>query len=1374
MRHFTRICITCAMIIAGMVMVYAYDPPAGGDGLPFLLSPAISGGTMSVASLAGPMADSLNPAASAAVQRVTLDLGYGAIVGLGTEQGFGSAINLGIAIPAAYGVWTGALNFISIPQGLVSMPLGTLFNARVGMAKDIYPNFYLGIGLDTTLGSNVGTDWGLGADLGIVHLLGTREFLKNLRYGVALRNMGKAFSPAGVAGFAGTSPASSYDSPFTLALGTAADVFTSEKSGLRLGANIDIYLPSFQNLVFAAGLELAWKEMAFARLGWDINAREALAGSGKSLLPSFGISATIPINRKSDESIISKKGWDKSEIRPSLSARPLYNGAWAIGGGVSLPLGVIDIVPPQITLTYPATSYGSFYMSPNSDGKLDEIALPVTITDQHYVESFSFKIFDKDGTLIRTIANKESRPETQNLSSLLNRIFYVKKGVPIPAQLVWNGLAESGSVVPDGIYSFVVDATDDNGNTATSRKYELVVDNTPPALALAVPAAADTLIFSPDGDGNKDAFTVKQTGSREDLWKGEIVDAAGISVRVFTFKDIELADLQWDGKNDGGKIVSDGVYAYRVASTDRAANPSSAKLDNILVNTQQPPINVSIDQGAFSPNGDGVKDVLTLSPSVPVKTGLAIWKLSVVDASNKERWANSGSAASGVPEQIPFEGRDSAGAILPEGQYRTKLTVQYSNGHSPESWSPAFFIDVSAPLASAKLDRAAFNPLAGGNSVVTITQSGSSEERWVGQILDVKGKSVKSWSFIGTPDTSLSWDGADETGRVVADGIYTYHLAATDKAGNSVNVSSAAVSIDTEKKAVRLAVDMRAFSPNGDAVKEVVTLLPETASADRVKSWTLTVLDSAKTTVRAFKGNAAPPARQAWDGKTDSGTRAPDGIYTAKLEVRYITDELESAVSFDMALDTAVPAITVTAADTLFSPNGDGRKDTIKISQESKPGDNWEGRISSADGKVVRSFAWKDKALAFEWDGTDSEGNKLPDGNYSYSVRSEDLAGNKVEVSLKAITVDAKPVQAFVTASAAGFSPNGDGKFDELSFGLIVPQKEGIDSWKLAVVDAQGITRKTFGGKGFATIPQKQPWDGKGDVGSTGQGSYTASFTVDYLKGDRAEAKSAAFVLDTAGPRLSATVGPKLFSPDNDGIDDELNIKLAVVDESQVETWAFEVVEVAVTETQGSAIGKKTRAFFTWTGKGKPAERLVWDGRSQKGELVEAASDYPYRLTVEDALGNQSVAEGFITVDVLVIRDGDKLKIKVPSIVFRSGFADFKELPGDVVARNEEVLKRIAQILNRFRDYNIRVEGHANSIAKMRKASQAEIDREEKTELLGLSKNRASLVMQKLIEFGVDGRRLSVDGLGSSQPVVPFTDADNLWKNRRVEFILIK
>ena len=259
-------------------------------------------------------------------------------------------------------------------------------------------------------------------------------------------------------------------------------------------------------------------------------------------------------------------------------------------------------------------------------------------------------------------------------------------------------------------------------------------------------------------------------------------------------------------------------------------------------------------------------------------------------------------------------------------------------------------------------------------------------------------------------------------------------------------------------------------------------MIPESQSATAVQSWTLAVVDEADAKVRGYSGSGALPARLSWDGRKDDGSKAPDGLYRAALEVRFVTAELESARSVDLALDVTPPAIELSASDTLFSPNGDGRKDVVSIAQKSVPGDTWEGAVYDSAGRVVRAWTWKDAAVGFDWDGSDSEGNKAADGAYRYVVRAEDPAGNKAEKSIPRIVVDTRQTQAFVTASAAGFSPNGDGAFDEMSFGLVVKLTDGIDSWKLAMVGEDGVARRSFTGKG-ATIPAKLAWDGKSDDG---------------------------------------------------------------------------------------------------------------------------------------------------------------------------------------------------------------------------------------------------------------------------------------------------
>ena len=143
-----------------------------------------------------------------------------------------------------------------------------------------------------------------------------------------------------------------------------------------------------------------------------------------------------------------------------------------------------------------------------------------------------------------------------------------------------------------------------------------------------------------------------------------------------------------------------------------------------------------------------------------------------------------------------------------------------------------------------------------------------------------------------------------------------------------------------------------------------------------------------------------------------------------------------------------------------------------------------------------------------------------------------------------------------------------------------------------------------------------------------------------------------------------------------------------------------------------------------------------------------------------------SLVKGYIPVDVLIIRDGDKLKIAVPSIIFRENEADFIGLAPDIIEKNTQVLRRIAEILNKFKDYKIQVEGHANNVTGTQK--------EEETELIPLSQKRANAVKDFLVENGVEASRLSTIGMGGTKPIAIRSDRENWWKNRRVEFILIK
>ena len=254
---------------------------------------------------------------------------------------------------------------------------------------------------------------------------------------------------------------------------------------------------------------------------------------------------------------------------------------------------------------------------------------------------------------------------------------------------------------------------------------------------------------------------------------------------------------------------------------------------------------------------------------------------------------------------------------------------------------------------------------------------------------------------------------------------------------------------------------------------------------------------------------------------------------------------------------------------------------------------------------------------------------------------------------------------------------------------------------------------------------------------------------------------------DTSAPVLTVTLSPQPFSPDGDGVDDELFVNIKVDTKSDIHSWHIEIREPA----------PGYQLFSEWSGEGMPSETsFVWDGFSSKGELVQSATDYHFSIIVNNIYNNSATYQGIISVDVLVRREGDVLRVIVPSIVFGSNSGDFKGLNSDILAVNNRILLRIAEVLNRYPTYKIKVEGHANPTTPP--GTQARTDEERGTRtvrgLQPLSEERAQSVLEFLATHGVERSRLTAVGMGGTRIVAEFTDRDNWWKNRRVEFILIK
>lgn len=1028
------------------------------------------------------------------------------------------------------------------------------------------------------------------------------------------------------------------------------------------------------------------------------------------------------------------------------------------------------------------------YISPNNDGVQDELVVNFRVKDKGKIFGWALIIEDSSGNVVRTIGNKVALPTVFNMKNFLKQLKKKKSSIEVPAAVIWNGVMENGETAPDGEYFYYITASDDSGNSTKTAPSSVVVDNTAPQVHILNPIE-EQYIF---GEGEKVNFAIGQNGSKEDKWLATISDADGKIVRNYVWEDSAPASIEWNGTDDNGIIVQDGVYKYSISATDRAGNTNeNAEIANIIFSAEKPATNIMISGSKYfsvpqkSKINSVTLDVTIPEPRAGSGNALTNWSVEILDKAGKPVRTYAGKQGSAIPSKIVFEGKNDSGAQIADGEYFARVNAEYLNGYkTPAVNSPIFVFDTEQPFATISDYDDIFSPDGDGSKdTFTLHQNakkdgGAPVKKWLGKIVSSEtGDTVYEYDFGANPPEQIFWNGLDKAGKICSDGKYDYEISAEDLAGNSFSAkTNVSFTLDTSKTEVMLSANHLAFNPNG-ARKNVT--FSSVLKSSAVKSYKFEIKNQSGVVVYAQNASGRVPTNFVWNGKSSDETICPDGMYFASISIVAENGSSAQAQSLPVSIDTVSPFVEVSLESAIFSPDGDGRKDTLKIATTNSTKETeWLAQILESGGKnsVVKTFEWNGffagkQNSNFEWDGSTDNGNKAADGKYSLVISAQDAAGNSFEKKIDSIVLDARATTAYVTAERSGISPISGTGLTSQKFSTRLSLNEGIESWTFNVEDEKGKTVRSLG-SASAQIPSQFVWDGKDSSGKNCEGNFTGRLTVNYFKGNLVDTKTVPFICSATPPNLSVKTAPEFFSPDNDGVDDDCFITLSGKSTSKLASWSFVI-------NYPESTGKKS-AFWKTSGGEKITPQITWDGlsntsreRDGKAERVQSAMDYPYTFTATDSLGMTTTISGIIPVDILVIRDGNNLKMAVPSIIFRANNADWNtaaETPGSKVtkeqaANNVRVLKRVSEVLKKFPDYTVTVVGHAN---KTGAAGEDEI-------LLALSDKRAVYVKNWLVKNGgIPDTRLSSQGKGASEPVAALNDTANWWKNRRVEFILHK
>jgi len=586
------------------------------------------------------------------------------------------------------------------------------------------------------------------------------------------------------------------------------------------------------------------------------------------------------------------------------------------------------------------------------------------------------------------------------------------------------------------------------------------------------------------------------------------------------------------------------------------------------------------------------------------------------------------------------------------------------------------------------------------------------------------------------------------------------------------------------------------LSPNNDGVQDSLVIPLVIKDTRYIAAWHFTVTDENGKTVYSegsdaekidisaknwkkilanfFKSKESVnvPDKIVWGGTDSSGKVLSDGTYNFYIDAKDDNENYSRTPVYKVVIDTVPPKVSVAQPGSKYF--GTGNNTTFTITQSGSTEDKWTGVIKDSKGTVVRTYEWfNSEPKTFLWDGKDDSGFTVPEGDYSYSVSAVDAAGNKSNpAGIEGIHFERRPVEVEIGRTVAQLAPLGKTKIQ--TFNIKTTVRDKVQSWSFAIVPAApegGKTGKTppaiFTQSGKSDLPATIKWDGiDNTTNAIAEGSFKGVLNVNLLSGTPfASAETPSFLCTGQPPSLKVTTSPALFSPGSDNENDILTIKLAAKSVLPLQSWSFVIYEPISNEV-----------FWTKSGISELPDQLQWDGKSNNGELVQSAMSYPYKFTATDTQGQVArPAEGQIKTDVLVIRDGNQLKIRLPSIIFRANHADFVSVAEDKkrglsqtqIDENNRILTRVAEILQKFRDYKVKVEGHANS--------ETGTEKEEVEELIPLSQDRAKFVKDWLVAHGISPARLSTEGLGGRFPVMKNRkDRANWWKNRRVEFVLEK
>lgn len=603
-----------------------------------------------------------------------------------------------------------------------------------------------------------------------------------------------------------------------------------------------------------------------------------------------------------------------------------------------------------------------------------------------------------------------------------------------------------------------------------------------------------------------------------------------------------------------------GMYMFAIANqlTGLIVTPDPFKLGTnaYIQYTLGQDANVTIN--VFKENGDHVK---TLLNNIKKYSGF-----------NSQSW----------------DGKDQNGVLVPDGNY--KLVVEAKDAAGTQvGLAEVTFMAARQPAISGVTDAPdPFNPSNGEQSTIQFTVSSGHIQK----VTILKGyEVVRTWNTtqeVKAPGTyTWNWDGKDNNGNIVGDGIYTYQIEATSPMVSSFK-STYKGTVNVEKEAPK--VTAITTTPNPLKISSGSMTVAYTLSENA--KVTMKIMDAAgntvKTILNAISKNAGYNS-SAWDGKDAAGAYVAEGTYTVVINA---VDNFSNS-SGDQSVTVKagyLPAITGAAANpTSFNPAIAQSNISYSISKNSLV------TVQIFNGyNSVRTIVDKQSQTAGDnsvpWDGKDDAGQIVGDGNYTYQITAVSAVVDTFSSTAKG-TVTVEMGAPSVTGLTLSPNPYKLGA-GNLTIGYTLSENAAVD---IVILKGTDVVRNLDSGLSKNAGYNSGIWDGKDNAGSVvGEGTYSVRVKAVDPSGNAGEATADV----TAGyqPSISnASHTPDPYDPGTGSVNFKFDLNYSA--------------KVTVTIMKGTLPVRTISANILAPGN----NNVVWDGKDDAARPI-ADGTYNYQI----------------------------------------------------------------------------------------------------------------------------------------------------------------